>query len=180
MSTHPRGFTLIETMVAISLLAISLIGPYVAVQNALQSSYVARDQLIASGLAQEGVEYIRAIRDNNFLNSRTWMNGLTTLSCYNANPSTYCTVDPTLGDVHTAPSAIGTHAGTSSASFLYVSSTGLYNQQDLGTPSRFKRLVRLYPVGGGSTEVQVVVQVIWNTGPRSYSLIVSDTLHDWL
>lgn len=173
-----NGFTLVETMVAISLLAIALIGPYVAVQNAVQSSYVARDQLVASQLAQEGVEYIRWIRDNNYLNSRSFMDALSTYACYGANPNNYCTMDPTQGDIHSVPGAMSAISATTSAGFLYISSGGLYNQQDLGTPSKFKRLVRVYTIS--ANEVKVVVQVLWSTGPRSYSVMVVDNLQDWI
>lgn len=173
-----QGFTLVETMVAISLLAIALIGPYVAVQNAVQSSYVARDQLVASQLAQEGVEYVRWIRDNNYLNSRTWMDTLSTYSCYGASPTNYCTVDPTQGDIHSVPGAVAAFSATSTAGYLYISESGLYNQQSLGTESKFKRLVRVYTITGN--EVKVVVQVLWSTGPRSYSVMVIDNLQDWI
>lgn len=187
-----RGFTLIETMVAISLLAISLTGPYVAVQNAVQSSYVARDQLVASQLAQEGIEYIRSIRDNNYLASpqRTWLDGFTGAgasardACYNPTGVTsyYCTVDPTQGDFHSPPNlGMLEHSSTTTAPFLYISSNGLYNQQNNGTPSKFKRLVRIYSIDNGpTTEIQVTVQVLWTTGPRSYSIMVVDNLRDWI
>lgn len=181
MMSPTRGFTLIETMVAITLLAVALVGPFVAVQNAVQSSYVARDQLVASQLAQEGVEYIRSIRDNNYHASRAWLDGFSGAArdaCFGSGHSGYCAVDPTQGDFHTTAAGMLEYAGTSSLPFLYISDGGLYNQQDLGTPSRFKRLVRIYNVS--DTEILVTVQVVWSTGSKSYSVMVVDNLHDWI
>ncbi len=175
--TPRKGFTLIETMVAITLLAVALIGPFVAVQNAVQSSYVARDQLIASQLAQEGMEYVRSVRDTNYLSGNTWMHYLSSYSCYGATPGNYCTVDPTRGHI-TQSGAMAAHNATSAAPFLYLSSTNLYNQQSSGNQTRFKRLLRIYVVS--ATEVRVWVNVQWRTSGKTYSIDVFDNMHNWI
>lgn len=172
------GFTLVETMVAIAVLAVALVGPFTAVQNALNASYIARDQLIAASLAQEGMEYIRSVRDNNYLNGRTWMDVLSTYACYGASPSNYCTVDPTQGDVHTAPStAMVAYANIGSVPSLNLSPTNLYTQQ-AGTPTRFTRTVQL--LVKSANEVQVVVVVTWVSVKQTYSVTITDTLRDWI
>lgn len=181
MSTPPfsRGFTLIETMVAITVLALALIGPFVAVQNALKGSYVARDQLVASSLAQEGLEYIRSVRDDNYLVPRaSWLTGLSSLACYGSAPASFCTVDPTQGDVNTAASAVGTCSTLTSCRALYISSNGLYNEQNSGTATRFRRGVKLVPIS--ATEVQVTVSVTWVTSGTTYTSTVTDIIRDWL
>ncbi len=176
--TAERGFTLVETMVAITVLSIALVGPYIAVNNALNASYVARDKLIASSLAQEGMEYIRSIRDANYLNGRaSWMTGLSGLSCYGATPTGYCTVDPSQGDYNTNPSAIASYS-SASVPALYLSTTGLYNQQGTGTQTSFRRYVQLTQIS--TTEVRVTVMVTWTNARQSYSASVVDTLRDWL
>ncbi|MCI0597781.1 type II secretion system GspH family protein [Candidatus Parcubacteria bacterium] len=188
-SVSLTGFTLVETMVAITVLAIALVGPFIAVQTALQGSYVARDQLVATHLAQEAAEYIRSVRDNNSLSGRSWMDGLSSYSCYGANPTSFCVVDPTKGDIHTdVPdnSAMTAHSSivpgdcAQGAECLYISSANLYNQQELGTPTKFKRVVQIRTVGVGGTEVRVTVQVFWTTGAFPYSTTVVDNLHDWI
>ena len=185
MTTTPqRGFTLIETMVAITVLAIALVGPFVAVQSALVGSYTARDQLVASALAQEALEYVRSIRDNNYLNGdRDWMDGLDSLGCYD-NPTVYCTVDPTRGDLHNANDAVAAYTSVapgncaSGARCLYLSSAGLYNQQLEGSPTRFKRVIQIRHIS--DNEVVVTATVHWVTNNRPYSITVSDTLRDWI
>lgn len=190
--TH-KSFTLIETMVAVSILAVAVIGPFSAVQGALRNSYVARDQLTAASLAQEGMEYIRSVRDGNFLNNRNWMHGLDPATglgyaCVGANPSQYCMVDPTRGDVHVdspdnsaMQSYASVDAGNCGAGLpcLYIDpSTRLYNQQGVGDQTVFKRAVQVRILS--ANEVLVTVQVYWTTGQTQYSATVRDTLRDWL
>lgn len=65
--TPARGFTLIETLVAISLITVAIIAPMSLVSQSLAAAYYARDQVTAYNLAQEGIEAVRAIRDGNIL-----------------------------------------------------------------------------------------------------------------
>ena len=62
-----QGFTLLETMVAVTLLTIAIVAPMSLTTQALGSAYYARDQITASYLAQEGIEAVRSVRDANIL-----------------------------------------------------------------------------------------------------------------
>lgn len=183
-----KGFTLIETMVAISILAVALVGPFTAVQNALSSSYIARDRLIAATLAQEGLEYVRSIRDNNYHANLDWLDGFnsstnTRDACFGvlSAPSGYCIVDATLGDFHVAQNADAmkgyTAASASNIPRLYISATGLYNQYS-GTQTYFTRTVQLQTIS--DHEVKVTVEVSWVRGVTTYSVVVIDHLQNWL
>ncbi len=67
-----RGFTLVEAMVAISILSLSITGPMLIAQKGIGSAIYARDQITAFYLAQEAVEFIRNVRDSNRIrNSNT-------------------------------------------------------------------------------------------------------------
>ena len=73
-----KGFTLVETLVAISILVIALTGPLAIIAQSLKSSYFSRDEITAAYLAQEPIEFIRNMRDQNTLrasNSTTWLKG---------------------------------------------------------------------------------------------------------
>ena len=50
---YKKGFSLIETMVAIAILLIAIVGPMTLASNSLVASAIAKDQFIASFLAQE-------------------------------------------------------------------------------------------------------------------------------
>lgn len=68
-SAKVAGFTILETLVAISILLLALTAPLVIVSQALRSSYFSRDQITAYYLAQEAIEYLRNKRDNQGLTS---------------------------------------------------------------------------------------------------------------
>ncbi len=179
-----KAFTLVETLVAISIITIAITGPFQVVQSVLQSSYIARDELIATGLGQEGMEYVRAIRDGNALynnhhnGGRTWLQGLDTSStpdCY----TNACVVD--VGQ-QTAQSC---GAVTCAATLwpLYLASNGLYNQgvgagaAGTGTVTRFTRQIRLTSIS--ATETRVTVTVSW-TYRGTHQIVLIEDLHDWL
>lgn len=69
LTKHPvnkvRGFTLIETFVAITVLMIAVLGPMTLLSRALQDSRYLKDEMAASFLAQEGVELMIADREDN-------------------------------------------------------------------------------------------------------------------
>jgi Tfp pilus assembly protein PilV len=192
-----RGFTLVETMVAITILIVSIVGPYVAVSNSLNATYAARDELIATSLAQEVAEYVLLIRDNNFLynlknastpvamtyglDSTSGPNGIGT-NCFAPN---WCKVDPSQNTV--AQCAVSGTTGCPVSSALYLANTGttptyFYTQVASGnTVTRFTRSLQLSNVvdSNGNTEVKVTVLVSWNNhGARSVT--VTDLLSNWL
>lgn len=62
-----RGFSLLEVIIAIFVLTIGITGALKLIVSTLTNSINTRNAVIASGLAQEGVELVRNIRDNNML-----------------------------------------------------------------------------------------------------------------
>ncbi len=65
--TKTEGFTLVETLVSITILLVVIITPMTIVSRSIQSAYHAGDQLAATHLAQEGVEIILRMRDDKAL-----------------------------------------------------------------------------------------------------------------
>ncbi|MBX4197825.1 type II secretion system GspH family protein [Candidatus Parcubacteria bacterium] len=62
-----KGFTLIETLVAVTVLSMALIPPiYTAYQSVIATNF-ARDQMIASYLAQDAMDYIIAKKNQNII-----------------------------------------------------------------------------------------------------------------
>lgn len=65
------GFTLLETIVAVTILMISIVGPLsLASKGIVYADYV-KDEITAFNLAQEAMETIRSIRDENVGNLST-------------------------------------------------------------------------------------------------------------
>ncbi|MDD4989024.1 MAG: prepilin-type N-terminal cleavage/methylation domain-containing protein [Candidatus Pacebacteria bacterium] len=182
MRTSNRGFTLIETLVAISILMIAVIIPLSIVAGALQSSYYARDQITAAYLAQDAIEYIRSLRDGNAISISNgtspspWFGQLDSF-CTDADPTRGCDVDTISGG--------GTHStGTqqpnaSNKALKYEDSTGLYHASwwtGTGSSSRFTRDLK---VTGAAPEYKVTVIVTWTgSGAGNKSIKVSESLFD--
>lgn len=72
---HKKGFTLLETLVAIFLLTLALTGPIYIATLAIRSSVESRDNISAYYLAEEVVEAIRNIRDTRSLSREVSIQG---------------------------------------------------------------------------------------------------------
>lgn len=189
-----KGFTIVETLVAITILMVVLIAPFKAAENALTSSYVARDELIANSLGQEAAEYMHGIRGNNYLvtyqggGTPNWLQGVDgSVSTPNCFSPALCTVDiaPTAA-VHVAQCYAGSGLNNCPALPLYTTGTSLYTQVATGnTATRFYRTVQLCYIGGANctvltNEAKVTVTVTWSSGHQSYSTKIVDYLTNWL
>lgn len=63
---------------AVTILMIAVAGPLVVATKGLTAALYAKDQMIATFLAQESMEVIKNIRDNNLATSQNWLEGLAT------------------------------------------------------------------------------------------------------
>lgn len=158
------GFTLIETLVAITILLVALAGPLTIAQRGLTSALFARDQITAFYLAQEAVEYVRNVRDENILQGQNWLQGLNL--CRNGSP---CYIDVPNDQVSNC-------GGGTCPRIKFDESTGFYEYQD-GTDSRFTRTVEITTVN--SNEVAVEVTIDWRSGTISNDFSIRENLLNW-
>lgn len=170
-----KGFTLIETFVAISILLISLSGPLSIAAQALRSAYYARDEITAFYLAQEGLEYVRAVRDQNYLHSpaQPWLTGVDDCeSPAGAASPPACQVD--------FPNFSHSVCVGGTCTPLLIDSNGLFNAST-GNPSAFTRTLTITEVAANPTgEVVVGVRVSWVSAGISRSFQLSEHLFDWI
>lgn len=71
------GFSLLEIVVAIFIIVMGMVGVVSLITQNIQVQYINRNNLIASQLAQEGLELIRNKRDKNWLENNGWLSGIT-------------------------------------------------------------------------------------------------------
>lgn len=178
---HERGFTLIETLVAVSLMVISIVAPMSLVAQSLTTAYYARDQVAAYSLAQEGIEAVRGVRDGNILENATTGSSNDLLQSIPIDRN--FTVDATI--------AGGTGlvaCSTNPCESLRVDPTGtLYgHDQTWTTFTKFRRTAYANYVGpsalnGGQDEIRVTVTVTWETATgRTRMFKMYSNMYRWI
>lgn len=165
-----RGFTLIETLVAITILVVAVSTPISLAAQSLFTAFYAKDQTVAFYLAQEGVEMIKNKRDSNLLRivngeAPTWLDGIplaTNLFVDTPHDATYTAT--------TCPSACPI--------LLY---DGVFYNHTTGTPSRFSRVVRVVQDTANLDEALVEATVTWKTGSfNERSFTISERIYNWI
>ena len=164
------GFSLIETFVAITILAFVIVGPLSIASNSIISALYAKDQVTAYYLAEESIEYIRNIRDTNHLqglsSSADWLTGLS--ACM--SPSV-CAIDSINNTV-----LASNYCGSSSCPVKY--SNGIYAYTSGWANSIFTRDIEI--VTTSATEVAIYVTMKWKTSTlpqRTFK--IKEILHNW-
>lgn len=92
-----RGFSLVETLVAITILLIAVLAPMRIASQSIKSAGFAREQLTAVFLAQEGIEMIVRARDADALNGGSTWSWYTSLLAACKNSGQGCSYNPTNG-----------------------------------------------------------------------------------
>ena len=73
-SNH-HGQGLLEAIIAIGIILTATIASLTLIVSSIEASRGVRERLIASNLAREGIEAVRAVRDSNWLADRDWTIG---------------------------------------------------------------------------------------------------------
>lgn len=181
-----KGFTLIETLVAISILLLSIIGPMEIAARGLFSAYYARDEITAYYLAQEGVEYVRNLRDTMYLedfkagtiNSSAeslngkWIEHPSLAECFppGDNPERACYIDVLTGAVTRCFDNTGSDSCLRTERLLkYNSETNEYSYRPVtgrNQPTKFWRIITITQHSNQQAEQEALItsRVVWNTG----------------
>ncbi|MFC1721989.1 prepilin-type N-terminal cleavage/methylation domain-containing protein [Patescibacteria group bacterium] len=76
MSVKQAGQTLIESLVALTILTVGLMGAVSLGIYTIRAADASQRDIIAMNLAQEGIEGIRWIRDSNWKQGKNWGEGI--------------------------------------------------------------------------------------------------------
>lgn len=181
-----RGITLIETVVAVTVLTFALGGPFLLAAKSLRSAAYAREEIAAARLGEEALEIIHNMRDNNSARDlASWVNNIST-TC----GGTGCFID--LRQQTTGVSGAGGHTiwlGASLGNCASVSACTVYQFTDgsyaqMASPpagwkdTGMKRLVKVTPVNA-SNEYTVDVEVDYPAGPQMRQIKLHDTIMNW-
>lgn len=183
-----RGLTIVESLVAISILVVSVLGPLVIVSQAFKISFFARDQITALYLAQEGIEFVRNLKDKNSLTQddpANWLAGII------SGP-----FDPVINDIDVvAPVKYQlTRSGSTMSLVLcpgtpsvcprvrYDPTTGVYGNTSGGRNSIYTReIIFVKSPDDDTAEQEVTVKVVmrWNQVGGTYELPVHVQMTNW-
>ena len=152
---NESGFSLLGVIAAFFIITVGMVGILGLANTTIKGSSLSKMRLIASGLAQEGVEVVRNMRADT-----DWTVWHTTIS----NGNYIIQYD--------------------SSSFLpfqetplkFNSTSGLY-QYDSGNNSPFYRKVSLTKIS--NNEAKIVVEIKWQIKEQWHYLTVEDRLWDW-
>lgn len=191
-----HGFTLLETLVAISLLMMAVVGPLTIAQKSVKTSTYTKNRTTAYYLAQDAIEFLRNIRDTNTLRGYDWNRLMLEYSpCISGGATSRCffetiispeTVVSNPGSDRLTGNFIIRNCTTPSCPKLtYFSSYGYYGYLDLSTSgvseSQFRREISITPLNPDNRELLIRVDVIWDEGILGGEKKISlyDEVYNW-
>ena len=200
IKTSRKGFTLVETLVAITVLLLAIAGAFTAAQSGLKSASTAQNQITAFYLAQDAFEYVRNVRDTYKLNAIElgppadgWANLWNILTgCQGtANKGSRCVVDSTKPIDYsfqemTTNVIVPCSSLTTCAPLKYDSNTFRYTQAlPNGSNIKETNFTRYIYTKKRATsltandEIDIVVVVTWKQGITTMTFKAEDALFNW-
>lgn len=163
--THTKGFTLVETLVAITILIIVIVGPMTIAQKGVQNAYFANDQVTAVFLAQEAIEAVRELRDEVALDAYAGNNVVTSSWVPNG-----CGTSVGCAFMAGAGTPFQTCGSANDQCKLHVDTTGAYTHNTSYALSPFTRKVTIGGASNGGVPVEVSVTWYNHGTPREVKL----------
>ena len=183
-SSPQSGFTLVETLVAITILLMVISTPLAITSNSAKSSSFSSEQVTAFFLAQEGVELVGKARDDLLVsrfagtNINAW-SSFTNVTGSGLYRNCFTSVNPSGCDLTINSGTNGTlqvtNCQTSGACQLSLNTTAnnvraRFNHNHTATGNvftPFTRVITLERISDGSgnvNEVKITSKVTWRTG----------------
>jgi prepilin-type N-terminal cleavage/methylation domain-containing protein len=166
-TSNNNGFTLIEVLMAMAIISIGLLGVIALVNQNLNANVVNKNYLVASMLAQEGLELVRNRRDANWINSAPhWYDGLADglegIDIFAIDPSGLFAVN----NIYDAR--------------LYRDGDGFFVHQSAGNSETvFFRLITIDDSNLANGYLLVISELRWSSKSGESSYIADTMLYDW-
>lgn len=168
-----KGFTIVESLVAIAILVLVVTGAASAIQTGISSYIFSKDQIIAFYLAQEGFEQIRNIRDENGLKNQPWLTGIAN----SGDPCEFgkiCATDTVpLGQ----PLLFYCGVVSGSCPILRQNPLGFFGYDPAWPATIFRREIVLTQVN--AKEISITVTVDWSKGLINRQFKAKENLLSW-
>ena len=161
------GFTLVETLVAVSILTLAIAGPLAVSSLAISESQHARNQITASYLAQDAMESVLNLRDANFIIGNDWLTDLVPCDA-TTDDKIHCQLSSQKPPL--AVSACVTNVPC--PKLKYSATTGFYSYESADSESIFTRDIKIKKVGTTDNNILITVTMTWPeaNGSQTYTL----------
>jgi Tfp pilus assembly protein PilV len=157
------GFTLLETMVAIMLFIIALSALLALVRDSITSATYTRNEVVATYLAQEGIDYIRNIRDQ--------------MVYVNPTLSPWSDFVTEIGTTRSCGSSTGCHLD--SYAFNKLTACTATCPTILIQPSNKPFIRKITTKDIGTDALLVKVEVSWLNGLNTRTRVLTTSLYNW-
>ncbi|QQG45684.1 MAG: type II secretion system protein [Candidatus Sungiibacteriota bacterium] len=185
------GFTLLETVVALSVILAVVVGPVTLITKGIFNFVATKNKLVAANLAQEGIELIRLVRDNNVI-----------CDFLNGSAGWAWNRDPEGGNLTNTSREVDANSSKTincGAASLSTPRLPLYS----GQPLRFNTSTGFYGYGGdqetvfvrkvdirvppdnpdsgipASDQMDIISTITWNEHGTPKSLVVRERIYNW-
>lgn len=161
-----KGQILLEVMIALSMVAIGLLGLLSLLTNSIGINKIISSEYVASYLASEGIEVVKNITDRNLSNGNGFNQGLAT--CEDSNG---CRLQ------FNSPDSYAIVSANDGMPLKFDDQTKLY-RYDSGEPTTFVRTIKVSE-GLGGNELIVNSQVTWKARGSDYEITLEDHFFAW-
>jgi len=158
-----KGFSIVEALVAISIVSLAITSATAVVQGSLQNSQITRFRIQSIHFANEAVEFARNLRDTDIVSEKTFSNGELKTFVNACNSDDGCFLD-VLNNTYGKCNKDGCDK-------IYLTEGVGYNSDENGNETPFKRRVTVNEISGD--EISVTVDVSFSV--RGYDETVSVT-----
>jgi len=162
-----RGFTILEVMFSIAVIVLALGAVLTLASFSASIIPITSQKLIATYLAQEGIETVRNIRDSNWLRDINWRGaaeiGLVPNGDFEAD--------------YGSSGLVQVYGGN----FLRIDSNGYYNYTS-GNQTKFQRKISVSDnadADPATEDIKIVSLVMWQEKQRNYSVTAEAWLYNW-
>ncbi len=170
-SQSERGFTLIETLVALTVLTIGMSAVITLISHGLKTVSFYQNQTTAFYLAVEGIEFIRSWRDDNFIQENPWLKDLN--DCTSPS-SCYVTPAPDTGQPYIAK------CNPDCPNLKYSAGKNLYNYSPSAVDTPFSREIQISSAADfGPDEREIVSKVTWQDRYGARNIELKAHIFEW-
>lgn len=176
------GFTMIEILIMISLIALAFVAIMSLVIKNVQMEQVIKNDFTAVSLAKEGIELVEEVRNDNLAQGYNFYKDLTVLSPING--STHAFAIEYITDINNRPRIIPVADISDPQTILKFNNTDYYQHTGSGlgqTESKFKRMITT--VFQNETDdlnayLKIISEVHWEYKGNDHSYRITTLLFD--